>query len=178
MKPCKLTLACVVMFIFSACKKDKAEPPSEVVTVNNMSFGCRIDGKSFIADAWDYGNNIPPVSIKMIHNSTYDYNYMWIKGNKSNEQISLYINPPLVVGRKLLNQTTLPWPMVRPKDYGMFSVFTPSKDYMTTNSITGHIDILSVDTVQRKIEARFEFEAVNSSTGEKIKATNGYFKLN
>lgn len=164
--------------LFTSCKKDK-KPPNEVVTVNNMSFGARVNGQPFIADLWDYGNNIPPLKIKMLYNSTYNYNYMWIRADKANTQISLYIKPPLIIGRKLLNKTTLPYPsQIRPEDYGMYSVFYPSKDYRTTDEFTGFIEIINVDTVQNRIEAKFEFEAINSQTGEKVKVTNGYFKLN
>lgn len=115
--------------LFTGCKKDK-KLPNEVVTVNNMSFGARVNGQPFIADLWDYGNNIPPLKIKMLYDPVDRYNYIWMRADKANNQVSLYINPPLITGRKFLNKTTMPYPQaLEAKDYGMYSIFYPSKDY-------------------------------------------------
>jgi Family of unknown function (DUF6252) len=158
----------------SSCKKDKT-PEDYVVHVGNQAFGVYLNGQPWIADYRDAGNGVEPISVRMFATPS----YMWIYGQKSNEEISLYIPPPLKVGRVLLNSTTYPWPLVRPNGaYGMYEIYTPGKRYMTNSIITGFIDITSCDTTIGHIEGKFEFDAINTSTNEKIKITNGYFKRN
>jgi Family of unknown function (DUF6252) len=162
----------------SSCKKDKT-PEDYVVHVGNHAFGVYLNGQPWVADYRDPGNGVEPISVRMIWSSVPRYNYMWIYGQKSNEEISLYIPPPLVPGRVLLNTTTYPWPSVSPNGaYGMYRIFTPEKRYMTTNTVSGYIDIISCDTILNKIEGKFHFEAINTSTNEKVTISNGYFKKN
>jgi hypothetical protein len=174
-----LTLICA-----SACKKEKTTNPEDyIVRVGNQAFGAYLNGQPWVADYRDAGNNIEPIDVAMYDNYIPGliphFKYMWILAKKVNERIELYIPPPLVAGRISLNTTTYPWPSVRPNGaYGMYYVYNPEKRYMTTNSVVGYIDIISCDTTRGLIEGRFEFEAINTTTNEKIKITNGYFKKN
>lgn len=180
MKTKYLLLLTSLYFVLSAsnCKKDDV-PKDYIVREGNQAFGVYLNGQPWIPDYRDAGSGVTPVQVSMRYNSTFNFNYMWIRGLKNNEEVSLYIPPPLKTGRVSLNISTNPWPTVRPEGaYGMFEVYTPYKRFMTNSSINGFVDILSCDTLNSKIEGRFEFEAINTSTNEKIKITNGYFKLN
>jgi hypothetical protein len=163
--------------LFSAgCKKDKT-PSSEWVTINGQIFGCRVNGKPFIADKWDYGNNVPPIHIDFWYDPIGSYRYLIANGNKSNERVEIYLNPPLVVGRRELKFRTRSHPTyVHPLDYGYYSTQFPSREYITNDTIGGYVNILSVDTINQKIEARFEFKGVERITGDKVTVANGYFK--
>ncbi|GEM_PF-904551 len=159
----------------TGCKKDN--PQSEQVTVNGQTFGCRVNGKPFIADKWDYGNNIPPIHVDIWYAPVGGYHYLIANGDKSNEYVEIYLNPPLTIGRRELKFRTKPYPIETvQKDYGLYQVVTPSKEYITNEILGGYVDILSVDTLALRIEGRFEFTGTNSSTGEKVVITNGYFK--
>jgi hypothetical protein len=93
-------------------------------------------------------------------------------------KILIFISPPLTVGRKYLNTTTFPYPnILKPPAYGMYQIYNPSKRFMTNNIVTGYVDIIRVDTMGSSIEGKFEFEAINTVTQEKVKITNGYFRL-
>jgi hypothetical protein len=174
-KPFLTTLLAILLL--AACKKEKNNPDDYIVRVGNQAFGVYLNGQPWVADYRDAGNGVEPIDIAILKNTTYNYYYMWIRALKSNEEISLYIPPPLVPGRILLNTTTFPWPLVRPKGaYGMYSVYTPSKKFITNKDVNGYIDILSADTLLKKIEAKFEFEAIDSVSNQKIRITNGYFK--
>jgi hypothetical protein len=178
MRQACIILISALIISTAGCKDEKTEQ-DYIVRVGNQAFGVYLNGQPWIADYRDAGINYGPLDITMFWNPVDRFNYMAINGLKSNEEISLYIPPPLKVGRVTLNKTTLPHPPVLdPPAYGMYYVYTPTKRYMTNEIITGYIDIIQCDTVQRKIEGRFEFEAINTSTNEKVKITNGYFKLN
>lgn len=166
------------MLSASNCKKDDT-PQDYIVREGNQAFGAYLNDQPWIANYRDAGSGITPINVKMLWRAAYGYNYVWATAQKNNEEISFFIQPPLVVGRKQLNVATLPYPGPWPSgSYGMYRVYTPSKQFMTDNSVTGYIDIISCDTMNSKIEGRFEFEAINTSTNEKVKVTNGYFKLN
>jgi hypothetical protein len=178
-----LLLTPLYFFLMSgSCKKDKT-PEDYVVRVGNQAFGAYLNGQPWIADYRDAGNGVEPITVSMrdpyIPGLIPHYTYMWIFGQKANEEISLYIPPPLVPGRVLLNTTTYPWPSVLPSGaYGMYRIFTPEKRYMTTNTVSGYIDIISCDTTRTHIEGKFHFEAINTNTNEKVTVSNGYFKKN
>jgi Family of unknown function (DUF6252) len=170
-----LILGCTISS-FYGCKKDKT-PEDYIVRVGNQAFGVYLNGQPWIADYRDAGINYGPLDITMWWNPVDRWNYLTIDALKANEKISLYIPPPIVAGRIALNKTTLPHPSVLdPPAYGMYQIYSPSKRYMTSETVTGYIDIISCDTTRNHIEGRFEFEAINTSTNEKVTISNGYFK--
>jgi Family of unknown function (DUF6252) len=176
-----LTTLLAALLLLAACKKEKNNPDDYIVRVGNQAFGVYLNGQPWVADYRDAGNGVEPIDVAMldpyIPGLIPHFNYMWITGKKSNERIEIYLPPKLSAGRVSLNTTTYPWPSVQPAGaYGMYYVYNPEKRYMTNANVTGFVDIISVDTVARTAEGRFEFEAVNSATGEKVKITNGYFK--
>jgi hypothetical protein len=180
MRQAYLILIFALIINAAGCKDEKTEQ-DYVVRVGNQAFGVYLNGQPWIADYRDAGNGVEPIYVRMVNGGIIphvdDYNYIWAKALKSNEEVSLYIPPPLKPGRVLLNKATYPYPQeLRPPAYGMYRIFSPEKGYMTTTSVIGYVDIISADTIQRTIEARFEFEAINTATNEKVKITNGYFK--
>jgi hypothetical protein len=56
--------------------------------------------------------------------------------------MEIYINSPVVPGRKLLNNTTRPYIIVgQAPDYGMYYVRNPETEYITNSTIGGYVDI-------------------------------------
>ncbi len=178
MKNISTMLFVFTMFIVltaASCKKEK--PGSELVTVNGQTFGCRVNGTPFIADKWDHVNNIPPVRIRFRYSPVLQTNTLQVLAEKENRLIELWINSPVTVGTKNLNFSTLPHPtIVNPLDYGLYQIFYPSKEFITNNSIGGHVNIIVADTVNQRVEGTFEFTGTDRITGEKVIITNGYFK--
>ena len=159
----------------TGCKKDS--PQSDRVTVNGQTFGCRVNGKPFIADKWDYGNNIPPIRIRFRYSPVLQTNTLQVLAEKENQLIELWVNSPVTVGIKNLLFNTLSHPtIVNPLDYGSYETFSPYSEYITNNIVGGHINILVVDTINQKVEGTFEFTGTDRTTSEKITVTNGYFK--
>lgn len=159
----------------TGCKKDN--PQSDRVTVNGQTFGCRVNGTPFIADKWDYANNIPPIRIRFRYSPVLQTNTLQVLAEKENQLIELWVNSPVTVGIKNLLFNTLSHPtIVNPLDYGSYETFSPYSEYMTNNIVGGHINILVVDTINQKVEGTFEFTGTDRTTSEKITVTNGYFK--
>jgi hypothetical protein len=176
-KPLLITL--LASLLLAACKKEKNNPDDYIVRVGNQAFGAYLNGQPWVADYRDAGNGVVPIDVAIYKDPVNNYYYMWIRALKANEEISLYIPPPLSVGRKLLNSNTYPYPAaLYPATYGMYSIYAPAKNYITTTTATGFIDIINSDTTKKQIEAKFDFEAINTTTGERVKITNGYFKRN
>jgi len=168
-----LTMFAATILLF-ACKKE-LDPTS--VKVNGLTFGCKVSGKPFIADYWDYGYNIPPIHIDFCWDPIKRVSYLIIRGEKENESVFLYINSPIVKGKKYLNTQTISWPCnVHPADYGAYTTRYPDKEYITNPITTGYVDILYADTTTNKIEANFEFIGFDQGSGEKVQVSNGYFK--
>jgi hypothetical protein len=171
-----------VIFILSllaavniSCSKEKFKP----VTINGQTFGCQVNGKPFIPDKWDYGNNIPPVRIDFGYSPVLVKTEVQIIGKKENQYVEVWIESPVVEGRVYLNTTTLPFPLVtHPSSYGLYYQQNPEKTYITNSIAGGFVDIISIDTISKKIEGRFEFVGTDQSTGNIISVTYGYFKRN
>lgn len=107
-------------FLASRCKKDPPTPQSELVTANGQTFGCRIDGSPFIADKWDYGNNIPPIRIRFRY-SNFSAPKLQVIAEKSNSYVEISLNSPFTTGTRQLQFTTRPYPIEGlPNDYGLY----------------------------------------------------------
>jgi hypothetical protein len=179
MKSITKPLLCIPLcwlLIAASCKKDKS-PASELVTVNGQTFGCRVNGTPFIADKWDYGNNIAPVRIRFWYSPVLRKIDLQVIAEKQNNYVELWLNSPVVSGVKQLNTYTRPYPVYNnPLDYGLYQNISPNKEYITNNNIGGQVNILFVDTVNQRVEGTFEFTGTDRNTGEKVTVTNGYFK--
>jgi len=171
----KILLLICIWGIQASCKKEQT--PSELVTANGQTFGCRINDKPFIADKWDYGNNVPPIHVNMWYSTVGRYHYLIANGNKENERVEIFLNPRLIQDRRELKFTTRSYPTyASPKDYGLYKTNYPDKEFITNDTLGGYVDLIFADTVMQKIEGRFEFAGTDRNTGEKVTVTNGYFK--
>jgi hypothetical protein len=172
-----LYLVLASLVLSASCKKNKIEEKKETVTINGQTFGCRVDGEPFIADKWDYGLNIPPIAIDWHVRPFLAGQDLTIRAYKENLSVELWLNHPLTAGRRYLNFTTLPYPIVYPpKDYGLYQVDNPNGTYITNASIGGFVDLIEVDSVSGTAYGKFEFTGTDRRTGKQIKVTNGYFK--
>jgi hypothetical protein len=166
----------VFLLSSSSCKKEQA-PQSELVTVNGQTFGCRVDGVTFIADKWDYGNNIPPVSITF-SKTTYGGATLIVTARKQNEYIQIFLNKPLIKGTINLNENTQPYPVYDPpKNNGVYKkTLLPSAEFITSPASIGSVNLIEIDTISLKVSATFEFIGTDKSTGQQVRVTNGIFK--
>jgi Family of unknown function (DUF6252) len=160
----------LVMSIF-ACQ-EKLPKPTETGT---NTFGCKINGKSWIPDGGKGFMAQKPISggFQNIANSgvlTIFINTI----NKNGEVIQLYVDSQ-ATGNYLLNKTTGFIPNeIFPKNYGLCRF--GGKIYITNIEDTGKVVITKVDKSTGVISGIFEFTA--GSGTEKIKITEGRFDIN
>lgn len=151
------------------CKKEKP-----FVTINGITFGCKINNKQFIPDDWDYGYNIPPLTLRFIadNNNSLD---LLLDAEKKNEYVEIYLNHPLTKGRHELKFYTLPFPDADPpKDNGVYAI--SSQIFITNDNNGGYVDLIEIDTLTHKVYGTFEFIGTDRNTGKQVKVTNGFFK--
>jgi len=178
---CSTILALPVILAFStlllSCEKEK-RAKEQLTTVNGNTFGALLNGKSYVPDYYDAANNVHAISIYFWYNSINSkVRLQLISRRKSGDFIEVHLTGPFTQGRRLLNVTTNPYPWNgTPPDYSRYTLLNPSKDFITNNLIGGYVDILKIDTVAQKIEARFEFTGTEPISGEQVNVTNGYFR--
>ena len=168
-----ISLFFVAAVLFTACKK---EIEAESTTINGLTFGCKVNGKPFIADRWDYGYNIPPIHIDFWWDPVEREHYFIARAEKENESIRLYLNGSMTTGIKYLNTSTSSWPCnVDPADYASYDIRYPAKEYLTNSNSTGFVNIIYADSTKNKIEViksdneRVQYSFFLSSVWEKRK---------
>jgi hypothetical protein len=159
-----------------SCTKDPELKP-ETVTINGKTFGCRVDGVPFIADKWDYGLSIPPITIEWRARPFFGGRDIYVIAKRENEQIEIWLNHPFTVGNREVKFNTMSYPsLYPPDDYALYRTITSGKEYITNNSLGGHINLISVDSVSGKIHSEFEFTGTDPFSGNKKTVTKGVFK--
>jgi hypothetical protein len=164
----------IFLLLHISCSKEKFKP----VTINGQTFGCQVDGKLFIPDKWDYGNNIAPIRI-YFSRITYGGVTLRVVAEKENEYIEIFLNKPLTQGVHPLLFKTREYPVYDPpKDNGVYVIksLAPAGIYITNDTIGGYVDLLFIDTINLKVNAKFEFIGTDRITNKQVKVTNGIFK--
>lgn len=162
--------------LLMTCKSQEDMLPSATQTGQN-TFGCLIDGKSYVPDG---GNGFMPAKpvnggFLVIYNAAGLGIYVSTYA-KNKQRIELYLND-FRTGRYELNGNTQPIPVsVSPKDYGLYES-SEGDDYVTSSKYTGSITITKADTLTHIVSGTFEFEAV-SPTGKTVTVSNGRFDVN
>lgn len=130
-----------------SCKKDPVSDP-KLVTINEKTFGCRVDGVPFIANYWDYGLNIPPIKIDWRARPFMGGRDIYVIARRENERIEIWLNHPFTPGNREVKITTMSYPtQYPPEDYALYRTIAPGKEYITNNSLGGHLNFITVDSV-------------------------------
>ena len=100
----------------------------------------------------------------------------------SRQTIQFYINPPFRSGEYTLNYNTQLYSVsTSPADHGAFTNeypdLTPDDVYITNPVETGVINFILMDTIHKKIKAKFSFTGKDKRTGKKVTITDGYFEF-
>jgi len=179
MKPFTILASIILAFstLLLSCEKEK-EPKEQLTTVNGNTFGALLNGTAFIPDYYDAANNVHGIRIHFWYSPTTRGRWLQLIAQRRNgDFVEVYLSGPFSTGRRLLKTTTYPYPLNgMPPDYARYAIASPSKDFITNSTIGGYIEILNIDTVNKKVEARFEFTGTEGATGEQVKISNGYFK--
>jgi hypothetical protein len=93
-----------------SCKKSNSSGDQTTI-INGEMFGCKVNGNQFIPDYWDYGNNIPPLHIDFVNDVFTNRVKLFVRAERANEHVQIYLKGPLVKGSRNLKYTTLPFPV-------------------------------------------------------------------
>jgi Family of unknown function (DUF6252) len=169
-----LAFLCLTVSLFT-CKQTDVLP--QATQEGKNTFGCLIDGKSYVPDGGGSFSGIKPVNggftVGYNANSLVMYIQVYSKDGK---RIQIYVNN-YVIGRYLLDSDTQTKPVsLNPKNYGRY-ISSSSEEYVTSSKYTGQITILKSDTTTGIISGNFDFRAV-TSTGATVNITDGRFDVN
>jgi hypothetical protein len=102
---------------------------------------------------------------------------IYVIAKRENEQIEIWLNHPFTAGNREVKTTTMSYPtQYPPDDYALYRTITPGKEYITNNSLGGHVNFITVDSVSGKIHSEFEFTGTDPFSGNKKIVTKGIFK--
>jgi len=159
-----------VIMLTTNCKKEKP-----TVTINGLTFGCKVNGKQFIPDAWDYGYNIPPLHIDFVQDAVTNNVDLYVTAEMTTEKIKLHLRSPLTKGiHQLKFNTTTYVPQNGYVDYGVYE--KGAEEYVTNDLVGGFVDLIDIDTLLNKVNGSFEFTGTERTSSKQVKITNGYFK--
>jgi hypothetical protein len=94
----KTWLLCLAFLplLASNCKKEKTKTPEDyVVHQGRQAFGAYLNGQPWVADYRDAGINFGPLQLGFYYSSFNRYFYAWFQDFKANEEISIFLPPPL-----------------------------------------------------------------------------------
>lgn len=166
--PEKWVTLLMITIVAVGCKKEIPDPFAHF----NNQLACKINGGE-----WKFNDNR--------YSGFYDLNpfanrkYLYLVYSNGNQAIRFHINPPYRPGKIYLNHDTHP-ASAFPEDYASFfntyNDLTPDEYYVTNAFDTGEIDFITMDTINKKIKAKFFFTGKDSRSGRKISVTDGYLE--
>jgi hypothetical protein len=175
-----IVLTIFLALLFSSCKKDnpiKPKGPEDYrVSYDKLTFGAYVNGEPWIPDYYDVGNGVGPIDFIFLGNGSNTVK-LKVVAQKNSEHLNIFVPADLSIGRFEFNTNGGTHPTLsNPPAYGLFQKYYPSKEYKTNTQYTGFINITKYNRYYPQFEATFEFTAVNPSTGDTIKVTNGYLR--
>ncbi len=163
----------------SSCKKEINALPPETQEGKN-TFGCLVNGQAYTPSTADGFQPPPPVSggyIGNLRNFTYRNNVLMQITSQNGSTFAIFLRNVGKIGVYSLNFDTGPTPQVfYPLNYASFTTKV-DEFYTTTSTVIGSVEITRADTVNYIVSGRFSFEAIDRTTGKKVKVTNGRFDL-
>jgi len=170
-------LLCLI-FCMASCKKEDSSPfptPLPAATqVGANTFGCRINGKTWIPDGGGGFSGIKPI----------EGGYLYTKKNiyintyrRDKTKIEIYLPNTVQTGTyELNNNTGLVDVDLNPKRYAFYKD-ADDNYYITNSQYTGQITITQNDTVRGIISGTFNFTAYSPNSKQTIRITDGRFDI-
>ncbi len=167
-----------LLFLLSACDEKLPKPSTKGANI----FACKVNGKSWIADA---GGSFSGKKISIVYQSDRSRKsfvlYATRIAKKSNTAIQLALEDLTTTGTQYFAFDTNAYPGdLQFKNHALYSKYEPgTADYITNSKFNGSINITRLDTANHIIAGTFEFTAENTNgSGETVKVTDGRFDIN
>ena len=167
----------VLSIALFSCKKDG---PLPAATQNGShTFGCKVNGKTWIPDGVGGFAKIEAISggyvgtsISPTHNSVFISTY-----RSDRTKIDLHIQGVNKTGVYELNKSTnILYAELRPLNYGAYFP-DPGRAFSTNPTYTGTVTVTKADTVNSIISGTFEFTVYDPDSRQTIRITDGRFDI-
>ncbi len=170
-----LTLMSMGLLLMT-CKSQEDMLPSATQTGQN-TFGCLIDGKSYVPNGGNGFMPAKPVKGGFLVLTSIPYTLgIYIRTYaRDRQRIELYLNN-YTLGKHSLNNNTQTIPVsIYPKDYGLYE--SDTTDYVTSTKYTGWVNLTKADSATGVVSGTFEVTA-GTKDGKTISVTSGRFDVN
>ena len=170
-----IVVFCSFLLLSASCKKEKSKNPVDdlplATQIGANTFGCLVNGESFIAKEKPYGNS-SLIKDLYFNNGTYT---LQVGGSSSNSTsvtfIKIFIENILIKSNTeytLNNETT---------SVGEWQIISNGiNSYKTKGNSVGILKITFYDPTKNILSGTFSFYAVNAN-GEKVEIREGRFDL-
>lgn len=166
----------LLSLLLLTCKPENLLP--DPTQSGQNTFGCLVNGKSYIPDGSGSWSGIKPVNggFFVLRSIPYTLGVYVRTYAKDGQRIELYLNS-YELGNHPLNSNTQTMPAsLNPAKYGLYES-GDGESYVTSSRYTGQITIVKADTVTGVVAGTFEFKAATAG-GKTITVTNGRFDVN
>ena len=189
MKTARLFIVFLIVMIFTGCLKDLFdEKLPEATKTGANTFGCKVNGKSWIPDgSHGFFVSIPALSAHIYQSQGRKFFYISARKDPSilNKEEDSYddmdfdVILPANPGEVIINETCSNCGLACPYSSLRFFVkgLTNGACYMTSFTHTGKIQFSRIDTLNRIVSGRFEFSAIDNNTAKTINVTDGRFDV-
>jgi hypothetical protein len=169
-----LVIALSVLFVATSCKKEADKLPAATSTGAN-TFGCLLNGKTWVATGRGGGSGVNPTSGGFFGevDSTVS---IYIIAYGENDEIAIYLKNITTVGSYVLNKNTSikPNAVLPQASYGMYAVLY-DQEYVTDSLHTGVVNITHADRNTGIVSGTFQMQLLQKSTGKTVSISDGRF---
>jgi len=170
-------LLCLI-FCVASCKKENSSPLPAATQVGAHTFGCKINGKTWVPDGVGGFAQIKAISGGYYEDADGNLTNVYISTYHSDRtKIDIYIKNVTKAGVYPLDQVTnIRFAELRPLNYGAYFPDT-GKAFVTNPTYTGTVTITRADTVNFIVSGTFEFTVYDPDSKQTIRITDGRFDI-
>ena len=171
----------LAFFAFSVLLSCKREDPLPAATRSGANtFGCKVNGKTWIPDGGGGFSGIKPVEggYQGNYDSTMTKYNVFVRAMKKDKSgIHLYLRGVVRPGIYQLNQfTNIRYTELRPLNYGAYFP-DPGQAFVTNPQYTGTVNITRADTANKIVSGTFAFTVYDPDLKQTIRITDGRFDV-
>ena len=160
----------VLLFSFSACKKDVDALPSETGTGAN-TFGAKVNGKLWVPQDFGIVPTTPILEAHYTPGRSIEINARNFASSPNESEFRIQLKNVTKPGTYLLNNTS------GNSAYYVERKLTPTGEWKTNNQYGGKVVVTVTDTVNRIVAGTFEFQAASLYNDAPINVMEGRFDI-
>ena len=172
----KLSIICLSLFLFVACKKKIDELPAPTQTGSN-TFGAKVNGNLWAPQGFGPFPANDILEVRMTAPDAVMINARNFASSPNETEFEIFISDVTGPGTYLLNNNV---PRGGFSSYGYYVKrnFTPDNEWLTSSAHGGSVTITRLDLANKVVAGTFQFEAMNLYNAPNLlSVTEGRFDL-